>query len=60
MEEVTGDGRDLYKEEFQNSHTLLNIITVVAGHSSREVACFLFARSETVTVGSNPTQGMDV
>jgi hypothetical protein len=31
-----------------------------AGHGSREVACFLFARSEAVTVGSNPTQGMDV
>jgi hypothetical protein len=32
----------------------------MAGHGSREVACFLFARSEAVTVGSNPTQGMDV
>jgi hypothetical protein len=31
-----------------------------AGHGSRAVACFLFARSEAVTVGSNPTQGMDV
>jgi hypothetical protein len=31
-----------------------------AGHGSREVACCLFARSEAVTVGSNPTQGMDV
>jgi hypothetical protein len=33
---------------------------VIAGHGSRAVACFLFARSEAVTVGSNPTQGMDV
>jgi hypothetical protein len=32
----------------------------VAGHGSREVACFLFARSEAGTVGSNPNQGMDV
>jgi hypothetical protein len=32
----------------------------VAGHGSRAVACFLFARSEAGTVGSNPTQGMDV
>jgi hypothetical protein len=35
-------------------------MTSNAGHGSREVACFLFARSEAVTVGSNPTQGMDV
>jgi hypothetical protein len=26
-----------------------------AGHGSQAVACFLFARSEAVTVGSNPT-----
>jgi hypothetical protein len=32
----------------------------IAGHGGREVACFLFARSEAVTVGSNPTQGIDV
>jgi hypothetical protein len=32
----------------------------LAGHGSRAVAYFLFARSEAVTVGSNPTQGMDV
>jgi hypothetical protein len=36
------------------------VLTPLAGHGSREVACFLFARSEAVTVGSNPTQGMDV
>jgi hypothetical protein len=30
------------------------------GHGSRAVACFLFARSEAGTVGSNTTQGMDV
>jgi hypothetical protein len=35
-------------------------MTEEAGHGSRAVACFLFARSEAVTVGSNPTQGMDV
>jgi hypothetical protein len=32
----------------------------MVGHGSRAVACFLFARSEAVTVGSNPTQGMDI
>jgi hypothetical protein len=31
-----------------------------ASHDSRAVACFLFARSEAVTVGSNPTQDMHV
>jgi hypothetical protein len=30
----------------------------VAGHGTRTVACFLFARSEAGTVGSNPTQGL--
>jgi hypothetical protein len=29
MEEVTGDRRDLYNEELQNLHTLVNIIGVV-------------------------------
>jgi hypothetical protein len=32
----------------------------LAGHGNQAVACFLFTRSEAVTVGSNPTQGMDV
>jgi hypothetical protein len=36
------------------------IYIYITGHGSRAVACFLFARSEAGTVGSNPTQGMDV
>jgi hypothetical protein len=28
--------------------------------AERSQACTVFARSEAVTVGSNPTQGMDV
>jgi hypothetical protein len=38
----------------------LTVLCTLAGHGSRAVACFLFVRSEAVTVGSNPTQGMDV
>jgi hypothetical protein len=44
----------------QNIFRLLAINFTMAGHGSRAVAWFLFARSEAVTVGSNPTQGMDV
>jgi hypothetical protein len=36
------------------------LVGYITSHGSRAVACFLFARSEAVTVGSNPTQGMDV
>jgi hypothetical protein len=36
------------------------LVGAKAGHGSRAVACFLFARLEAGTVGSNPTQGMDV
>jgi hypothetical protein len=36
------------------------LIHQTAGHGSQEVACLLFARSEAGTVGSNPTQSMDV
>jgi hypothetical protein len=38
----------------------MEAIPLNAGHGSRAVACFLIALSELVTVGSNPTQGMDV
>jgi hypothetical protein len=41
-------------------HKFAALYVLIAGHGSREVACFLFARSEAGTVSSNPTQGMDV
>jgi hypothetical protein len=39
---------------------MVSVIPEVAGHGSRAVECSVFARSEAGTVGSNPTQGMDV
>jgi hypothetical protein len=40
--------------------TFIRVYSLFAGHGSRAIACFLFARSEAVTVGSNPTQGIYV
>jgi hypothetical protein len=37
-----------------------SLTQICAGHGSRAVAYILFARSEAGTVGSNPTQDMEV
>jgi hypothetical protein len=50
----------IHKNEHKNKIQNMTVYKCNAGHGSRAVACFLFARSEAVTVGSNPTQGMDV
>jgi hypothetical protein len=55
VEDYTRNAQDKdHAEEFSGP------MTEWAGHGSRAVACFLFVRSEAVTVGSNPTQDMDV
>jgi hypothetical protein len=52
--------RKLNADYARNTKELMATKYYDAGHGSRAVACFLFARSEAVTVGSNLTQGMNV
>jgi hypothetical protein len=61
---ILGNSKWLYGStlcvQISYSAIISYVIQEIPGHGSRVVVCFLFARSVAGTVGSNPTQGMDV